>query len=103
MSPIRGREAMVRHWREIWEVWEGLRMDPLDLLAAGDAGPGRRFFVVPLRLWGKGRRSGVEIDQQFASLYTLREADQRIIRNQVFPTVEEAMAAADRQRREREA
>jgi hypothetical protein len=103
VSPIRGRKAMVRFWREMWETWEGLRMDPLDLLAAGKAGPGRRYFVVPLRLWGKGRRSGVEVDQQFASLYTLRDADARIIRNQFFPTVEAAMAAAERQRESNEA
>jgi hypothetical protein len=96
VSPVRGREAMVRFWGETWETWEGIRMDPLDLLPAG-AAEGRRFFVVPIRLWGKGRRSGVEVDQEFASLYTLREADQLIIKNQVFPTVEDATAAARRQ------
>jgi hypothetical protein len=97
MAPVRGREAMVRHWREMWEVWEGIRMEPLDLIPAGVASPGRLFFVVPLRLWGKGKRSGVEVDQRFASLYTLREEDQRVIRNQVFRTVEDAMEAAERQ------
>ena len=100
ISPVRGREAMVRHWREMWEVWEGIRMDPLDLIPAGEAGPDRRFFVVPLRLWGKGRNSGVEVDQRFASLYTLRKSDQRVIKNKIFPTVEAAMAAAELQQQE---
>jgi hypothetical protein len=97
-EPIRGREAMVRHWRELWEVWEGIRMDPLDLVPAGHAGPGRLLVVVPIRLWGKGRRSGVEVDQLFACLYTVREDGQEAIRNQVFRTVEDALAAAERQR-----
>ena len=88
---------MVRHWREMWQVWEGIRMDALDLIAAGEDGSGRRFFVVPLRLWGKGKRSGAQVDQEFASLYTLRDADQKVIKNQVFPTVADAMAAARRQ------
>jgi hypothetical protein len=42
----------------------------------------------------KGRRSGVEVDQRFAYLYTLREADEKIVRCQLFSTVQAAMDAA---------
>jgi hypothetical protein len=42
-------------------------MDPLKVF---DIGRGR--FVVDVRLWGKGKRSGDEVDQRFAFLYTLR-------------------------------
>ena len=71
---------------EWWETWEGLRMDSLEVL---DVGGGR--FVVDMRLWGKGKRSGAEVDQRFAFLYTLREADNKIVRAQLFPTARAAM------------
>jgi ketosteroid isomerase-like protein len=87
--PYRGRKDMRRQWDEIWEAWEGVRMDPLEVF---DVGEGR--FVVDVRLWGKGRRSGAEVDQRFAYLYTLREADEKIVRCQLFSTVHAAMDAA---------
>jgi hypothetical protein len=70
----------------MWKTWEGMRMDPLEVL---DVGGGR--VVVDLRMWGKGKRSEAEIDQRFAALYTLRTADDKVVRCQLFPTVEAAM------------
>ena len=61
-------------------------MDPLEVF---DVGGGR--FVVDLRWWGKGKRSGVEVDQRVAFLYTFRSADNKIVRSQLFPTVQAAM------------
>ena len=85
-SVYRGHENMRHQIREFWETWEGLRMDSLEVF---DAGPGR--FVVDIRLWGRGKRSGAEVDQRFAFLYTLRAADNKIVRCQLFPTAEAAM------------
>lgn len=87
--PFRGHGSMRRQWDEMWEIWEGVRMDPLEVF---DIGRGR--FVVDVRLWGKGKRSGAEVDQRFAYLYTLREADEKIVRCQLFLTVEAAMDSA---------
>jgi ketosteroid isomerase-like protein len=87
--PFRGHENMRRQWDETWETWEGVRQDPLE---AFDVGDGR--FVVDVRLWGKGKRSGAEVDQRFAYLYTIREADEKIVRCQLFPTVQAAIDAA---------
>jgi ketosteroid isomerase-like protein len=87
--PFRGYESMRRYWDELWEAWEGIRMEPLEVF---DVGGGR--FVVDVRLWGKGKRSGAEVDQRFAYLYTLREADLKIVRCQLFPTVQAAMEVA---------
>jgi ketosteroid isomerase-like protein len=84
--PLRGHESMRRQLDEWWEAWEGLRMESLQVL---DAGHGR--FVVDVRLWGKGRRSGAEVEQRFAFLYTLREADNKIVRAQLFPNARAAM------------
>jgi ketosteroid isomerase-like protein len=86
MSPYRGHESMRRQLDAMWEAWEGVKMDPLEVF---DVGGGR--FVVDLRWWGKGKRSGVEVDQRFAFLYTFRAADNKIVRSQLFPTVQAAM------------
>jgi ketosteroid isomerase-like protein len=85
-QPYRGHGSMRRYWDELWDAWEGIRMDPLEVF---DIGGGR--FVVDLRLWGKGKRSGVEVDQRFGSLYTLRAADDKVVRFQLFPTVQAAL------------
>jgi ketosteroid isomerase-like protein len=90
VAPMRGHENMRRYWDELWETWEGIRMDPLEVLDVGD---GR--YVVDVRLWGKGKRSGVEVDQRFAYLYTLRLEDERIIRAQLFPDVAAAISVAE--------
>jgi ketosteroid isomerase-like protein len=89
MSVYRGRESMRRQLDALWEAWEGVRMDPL---AVFDVGGGR--VVVDLRWWGKGRRSGVGVDQRLAFLYTLRAVDNKIVRSQLFPSVEAAMEYA---------
>ena len=88
-APVRGHESMRGYWDELWETWEGIRTDPLEVFDIG-----RGQFVVNVRLWGKGKRSGAEVDQRFAYLYTLREADQKIARCQLFPTVQAAMDSA---------
>ena len=88
-TPVRGHESMRHQWDEMWEAWEGIRVDPLEVF---DVGEGR--FVVDVRLWGKGKRSGAEVDQRFAYLYTLREADEKFVRCQLFPNVQAAMDSA---------
>ena len=84
--PIRGRDSMRRYWDEMWQTWEGMRMDPLEVFDIGD---GR--FVVDVRWWGKGLRSGAEIDQRLANLYTVRAVDNKVVRLQLFPTLQAAM------------
>jgi ketosteroid isomerase-like protein len=88
-APYRGHKSMRRQWDAMWEAWEGVRMDPLEVFDAGD---GR--FVVDLRWWGKGKRSGVEVDQRLACLYTVRASDDKVVRLQLFPSVEAAMDVA---------
>jgi ketosteroid isomerase-like protein len=87
---IRGHEGLRRQLDEFWEAWEGVKMEALEVSEVGD---GR--FVVAVRLWGKGRRSGAEVDQRFAALYTLRDTDNKIVRCQFFPTVQAAIDFAN--------
>jgi ketosteroid isomerase-like protein len=86
--PFKGHGSM-RQWDAMWTAWEGIRLDPIEVF---NAGSGR--FVVDIRLWGKGRQSGVEVDQRFGLLYTLRDSDDKIVRCQLFPSLAAAMAAA---------
>ena len=88
-KPYSGRDSLRRRWEEMLEIWEGLRMDPLEVF---DVGSGR--YVVDLRLWGKGKLSGAEIDQRFAAVYTTRAADEKVVRVQLFPTIQAAMDRA---------
>jgi ketosteroid isomerase-like protein len=48
---------------------------------------------VEVRLWGKGRRSGIEVDQRFAYIYTVRQTDEKIVRCRLFPTIQAANEA----------
>ncbi len=90
IAPIRGQESMLRYWNDLRETWDGLRLDPVEVLDVGD---GR--FVVDLRLWGKGRRSGAEVDQRFGMLYTVRLEDGKVVSAQLLPDVASAIAVAE--------
>jgi ketosteroid isomerase-like protein len=67
-----------------------MRFDPLDVF---DVGGG--CYVVDLRLSGKGTRSGLEVDQRFAFLYTLRREDGKVISARLFPDLATAISAAE--------
>jgi ketosteroid isomerase-like protein len=64
-------------------------MEPLDV---ADVGGGRH--VVEVRVTGKGRNSGIEIDQRMGFLNRLREQDGKIARLQMFPSTDAALEAA---------
>jgi ketosteroid isomerase-like protein len=81
---------MRRYWNELWETWDGIRLDPIEVFDVGD---GR--YVVDVRLWGKGRRSGVEVDQRFAFVYTIRPEDEKIVHAQLLPDVAVAISMAE--------
>jgi ketosteroid isomerase-like protein len=89
VAPMRGKEDIRRYWHELRETWAGLRLDPVEVLDVGD---GR--FVADLRLWGRGKRSGAEVEQHFAFLYTVRP-DGKVIGVRLLPNVAEAISAAE--------
>ena len=53
---------------------------------------GEEAVVVPVRISGRGKASGVDIRTRVAHLWTLR--DGKLIRGQVFETTKEALEAA---------
>jgi ketosteroid isomerase-like protein len=89
VAPMRGKENIRRYWYELRETWAGLRLDPVEVLDVGD---GR--YVADLRLWGRGKRSGVEVEQRFAFLYTVRP-DGKVIGVRLLPDLAAAISVAE--------
>src|SRR5215213_11494846 len=82
---FRGHEGVGDFLRLVREQWESRRMEPQDLIDAGDK------VVASVRLVGVGRQSGVETTAHAAHVWTFRKG--RIVRLTVFQTTEEALEA----------
>ena len=82
---FRGREGVREFLRLIWEQWASRRMEPQDVVDAGDN------IVASVRLVGVGRQSGVETMANAAHVWSFR--DDKIVRLTVFQTMEEALEA----------
>ena len=82
---FRGHEGVREFLRLIREQWASRRMEPRDLIDAGDK------VVASVRLVGVGRQSGVETMASAAHVWTFREG--KIMRLTVFQTMEEALEA----------
>lgn len=63
----RGHEGIRRFYREVGEVWEEFRWEPLRFLGAADK------VVVLLHSHGRGRGSGLEMARDVAMVWTVRE------------------------------
>jgi ketosteroid isomerase-like protein len=62
-------------------------MDPVEVIQADED-----RFVVVVRLWGQSKPSGIQVEQRFAMLYTIR--DDKVFRLTVYPDREAALEAA---------
>jgi ketosteroid isomerase-like protein len=82
-----GRQGMRRMLADTHEVWEEFRMEPDEVRDAGDR-------VVAIGRWvGKGKDSGIEVQQPVADVFTLH--DRRVIRLELgFTDRAEALEAA---------
>jgi ketosteroid isomerase-like protein len=95
VAPMRGTEEIRRYWSTLRDTWDGLRIDPLQ---GFDLGEGR--LVIDQRMWAKGARSGIGIDQRFAMLYSIRPEDRKVTHAQLLPDVEAAIESGSRLRQE---
>jgi uncharacterized protein len=82
----RGPEGFLRATEEVLEAFEDYRVEAEDFIEAGEA------VVVPVRISGRGRASGAEMETRVAHLWVLR--DGKAIRGEVYRTTEEALEAA---------
>jgi ketosteroid isomerase-like protein len=81
-----GTDGLRRMFAEADEVWEEFRVEPLELIDAGDR------VVVIVRVVGKGKGSGVEVTHHSAQIWALH--DGRITRWEVgYADRHEALAA----------
>jgi ketosteroid isomerase-like protein len=86
--PTQGHDAVrtsLAHWKAEWDDY---RLTPEEFVDLGDR------VVVTVRLGGRGRGSGVEIDARFYDVYTLR--DGKIVRMDQFTERSEALEAVER-------
>ena len=90
VAPMQGKDDVRRYWHELRDIWAGLRVDPIEVLDAGDS-----HYVVEVRLWGRGQRSGAEIDQRFAFLYDVRAEEAKAFRVRLLPDVATALTLAE--------
>jgi ketosteroid isomerase-like protein len=81
----RGPESVREGLSLITEQWETLRLQPQDFIVVGDD------IVVPVRLVGVGKQSGVETTANAAHVWTFR--NRKIIRQTTFQTLAEALDA----------
>ena len=85
-----GRDGFWRMLSQWTEPWEEFRSEPLDFIEVGDQ------VVVPVRSTGRGRGSGIEVEAEQAHRFELR--DGRMIRWQLYATLDDALADARAQR-----
>ena len=83
----RGRDEIIRFWEGIDETFDELRLVPQEFIDAGDR------VATRLRHHGKGKRSGLEIDEEmYHQVATFR--DGTIVRMEYFADWSEALTAA---------
>jgi ketosteroid isomerase-like protein len=85
-APTQGHEAVrasLARWKSEWDDYE---VRPEELEPVGD------FVVATVRLRGRGRVSGVEVNARFYEVFTVR--DGKIVRMDQFTEQGEALEAA---------
>jgi ketosteroid isomerase-like protein len=85
-----GPEGFLRASAEALEAFEDYRVVAEDFIDAGEA------VVVPVRISGRGRGSGAELETRLAHLWEFRNG--KAIRGEVYRTTEEALEAARKHR-----
>jgi ketosteroid isomerase-like protein len=63
----RGREAVRRDWEQMFALFEDFTIDIEEVFDAGEE------LVAFLRLSGRGRESGAEVEARMAHVWTIRE------------------------------
>jgi ketosteroid isomerase-like protein len=84
----RGHEGVRRYFDSFYEIMDEVHFVPEEFIAVGDV------VVIPLGVVARGRETGIEATQQVFQVWSAR--DGKAIGVEVFPTLEEAMEAAER-------
>jgi ketosteroid isomerase-like protein len=84
-APFTERPDATRFWDSLVATWETFAFTALAFEPAGDR------LLVEVEVAAKGRASGIELQDRWAHLYTLRDRD--LVRLQAFTSCDEARAA----------
>ena len=82
-----GPEGMVRYFDGQLAVVEGMQVEPLELIELGDQ------VVMPFRLTGRAKETGLPIDFRYTQLFTMRNG--RFAHARMYASRERALAAAE--------
>ena len=80
-----GIEAVTRYIESFARYWEAIRIEPIEFVDAGDQ------VVVVARLVGRGKGSGVDVEREWAYVWTLREG--KVLRMDGYADRSEALKA----------
>jgi ketosteroid isomerase-like protein len=82
----RGFDGVLRFFERVGEIWENLRVEPEELIDAGDN------VVAVVRMSGKRRLGGMKDEVQVVTVWTLREG--KVLRYTGYRDRSEALEAA---------
>ena len=82
----RGHEGVLELMGTFWQSFENPRSEIEECIASGDD------VVLAVRIYGRGKASGVEVDTLTGQVLTLRNG--KVVRWRMFVTKEEALEAA---------
>ena len=87
VETVRGREALRRCTRDLFEGFDQFGAEPLSIEDLGG-----EYVLVMVRYTGRGQSSGIEMDMTSASLYRMR--DGKVVTMRDYSTRAEALEAA---------
>jgi ketosteroid isomerase-like protein len=82
-----GHEGFLRWMAEWLEAWEEFEIEPREFEPVG-----ARHVVVPIHQRGRGRGSGIEVETDLAYMFEIVDGHAR--RVHLYPSAEDALAAA---------
>jgi ketosteroid isomerase-like protein len=82
---LRGHDGVAAAFRDWFEAFERFTIEPEDFIAHGDR------VLVPMRQRARGKGSGLEIEERFFQLFTLR--DQKVFRFEEYSEEADARKA----------
>ena len=85
-GPIHGKDAFRAYVQDWMDTFDEFWIEPVELI---DAGSG--VVVALLRYGGRAKLSGIEPDETFGVVFTIR--DQKIARGREYATLEQALEA----------
>jgi ketosteroid isomerase-like protein len=80
----RGHDGIRRYFDSFYEVMDEIRFEPHEYHEVGDR------VLVEVTLRARGKATGLEVEQHLFQVWSLK--DEKGIKIEVFPTMEEAMA-----------